>query len=125
MGAEEAGGVERRVQAHLFAAAQDRRDEVGLDQRLAAGQRHPALGVDQELGIAGDLAQHLARGRRLALVHVPGVGVVTVLAAQRTAGDEQHVADARTVDGAARLGRMDEAVGVTGRQVMLDMAGRN
>ena len=44
------------------------------------------------------------------VLEMPGVGVVAVLAAQRTAGDEQHVADARPVDGAGRLQGVDKAV---------------
>jgi hypothetical protein len=89
-GAEEAGGVEGGVQTGRLAAAQHRAGEGGLEQRLAAGDRHSSSGCCDERPVLVDLRHHLVDGGLPSVPHVPGVGVGAVQAAQRAAADEQH-----------------------------------
>ena len=94
------------MQPEVLGASEDSGAELRLDERLAAADRNPALGAAQELRIAADLLNNVTRGGRRPVMHVPRVGVVAVQAAQRTTGEEQHIADVGTIRRAAALHRM-------------------
>jgi hypothetical protein len=68
--------------------------KADLHQRLAAGDGQPALHRAQRRGEVAEPRDTRSSETRGAVLQVPGVRVVAVLAAQRTAGDEERDADA-------------------------------
>ena len=101
-----AGGVERRVDALCLQDGKQLLDERGLEKRFAARDGDAA-----RLLPVGAVAQQAARELRglnfLAARRIPGVGVVAVRAAQRTALQEGDGAEARPVHSAEGLDRVD------------------
>ena len=90
-------------------APEDAGGELGLQQRLAAGQRNAALADLEHLRVLAHDLHRLGDAERLAVAHVPGVRIVAILAAQQAAGQERDEPQARAVDGAAELRGVDVA----------------
>lgn len=110
--AEDATGVEGRVEPLGLAEGEKLGGEVGLHQRLATRQRHAAA-LD-EATVAQHLVEQLLRGELVLAfaMRVPRVGVMAELAAQRTALHERHEAYTGPVDGAKRFHGMNVANGM-------------
>ena len=107
--AEEAGGLDRGVQAHFLGAGKDAAGEVALHHRLAARDREPAVERAQRRRERAQPVDHLLGRDSGPVLEVPGVGVVAVGAAEQAARDEQHHAQARSVVARRRLVGMDVA----------------
>ena len=114
--------VQARVQSELLAAPEDLHDERPLHHRLAARQRDAALADLEHLRVLADLAHRARHGHRLAVVLVPGIRVVAVLAAQQAAGQEADEAQAGAVDRAAHFPRVHVADEVVALLDLLDVA---
>ena len=96
---QKAGGIEAGMHAHLLGRMEYARDECRLHHRLAAGERDAAAGRLEQVGVTVDLLDHRLQIHRLAVTHLPCVGILAVLAAQRAAAHEHRHARARTVHG--------------------------
>ena len=107
--AEKAGGLDRRVQAHLLGGSQYPPGEGELHHRLAAGNGDAAIQRPQRRRKLAEPADHL-RGRDVSSVlQVPGIGIVAVGAAKQAARHEQNQPQAGSVVAGRRLVGMDIA----------------
>ena len=106
------GGIQRGM--HAFGAGQLEQagHEVHLPQRFAAADGDAAL-FAPVIAVAVDPLEQLFRGPLFPAVG-PGLRVVAVFAAQRTALQKDHEPDAGPVHGAEALQRVDVPDGVTG-----------
>ena len=105
---EEALGVQRGVNAVLGAhAAEEFAHEVRLVERLAAAHREPAAGALQEADVGSDFLKHFGYRHLAATFDVPGVRIVTVLAAEHAALREQNETDAGSIDRGACFDTVD------------------
>ena len=105
--AEETGGVDAGVHAHLLGTHEDALGELGLHEDLAAGQGDTALRRAENTTVAGNTREQLRVGHGSAVLHEERVGVVTVQAAQRAAVEENRHARAGTVNGGDELPRVN------------------
>ncbi len=97
--AKEAGSIERRVQAELPGCGEQAAGEADLYQRLATRDGEAAPRGAQGRGEVPEPSDRLRQFDPGAVLDVPGVGIVTVEAAQQAARHEEHQPDARPVDG--------------------------
>ena len=100
-----------------------RSHERPLHHRLAAGERDAALADLEHLRVLADLLHRARDGHRVAVVLVPGIRVVTVLAAQQATGEKADEAQAGSVHRAADLVRVHVADEVVFLLDLLDVAG--
>ena len=97
-----ARGVEAGVDAVLFEEFEELRDELKLQQRLAAAHRNAALVSPVRL-VADGLIHDVLCVPELPLADFPGVGVVAVAAAHAAALHEDDEAHPGPVNGAEGL----------------------
>ena len=97
------------MHAELVAFGKQACNERGLHQRFPAGQGHTATGRREYSSVATDALEQVVNRREGTVAHLPGVWVVTVLAAQQTAGQKVGQPGARSVD------RRDQLPGVHAR----------
>ena len=102
-------GVEAGVDPLGLAGGDQFGDELLLQHGLAAGGGHATAGGIHEVTIAGEILHQLGHGDLAAALGVPGVPVVTILAAHQAALHEHDEADAGAVDGPAGLDGVDPA----------------
>lgn len=100
------GGIKRRVDTRFPQEAEQPRHKTPLQQRLAA-RYGDAAGFAEIGAVTQNLFKERLRRRFLAAVRKPGVRVMAIGAAQRTALHEDHRAQAGAVYRAEALERVD------------------
>src|SRR5262245_66501055 len=111
------------MQPELFAPAEDLHHEGTLHYGLAARERDATLADLEHLRVLPDLLHRARHGHGTAVVLVPGIRVVAVLAAQQATGEKADEADARAVHCAAHFHRVHVADDVVALVDLLDVAG--
>ena len=100
-----AAGVDAGVDAMPLQIVEELDQKIHLHHGFAAGDGDAPAFVEGQVGIKA--LQHLLHGHLRAAAIFPGVWVMAVLAAHRTALEEDHIADARAVHRPAAFYRMN------------------
>ena len=90
LGAEISGRLDGRMKAHLLGRSQYPPGEGKLHHRLAARDGQAAIKRAQRRRKAAEAINYLLRRDVGTVLQMPGVGVMTIGAAQKASRDEQH-----------------------------------
>jgi hypothetical protein len=104
---ESTGRIETGVQAEFFAASKNTCGELNLHERLATGQGYAPFADLEYLGVLADDLHRLSDTEWLAVLFVPCVRIVAILAPQQTAGQKDDETQSWSINGAAELRRVD------------------
>src|SRR5262249_25061963 len=110
-GAEKARRIKRGVQAEPLRGREYTSREAALNKGLAAGYCQPSAHAAKSRSKIGEPLDGRVDTYAGAALEVPGVRIVTVLAPQEAAGQEQGCANTGAIDRRARFQRMDVADG--------------
>jgi hypothetical protein len=104
---ESTGRIETGVQAEFLAPSKHTFNELNLHERLATRQRYASLADLEYLRILSDDLHRLSDTERFAVLFVPRVRIVAILAPEQAAGQKNDETQSGSINGAAELRRVN------------------